>query len=163
MQGSFSRLDFQRNPASSKNAVKSFDTHLPSAAVDVYYRDVIGNISTSNLRVSGLAVCQVPLSNPNPDQQSDDAQVLIVRPRFPLFGGWKTQYTLGYNLPAYEVLSHDGSNFQLSIRFVDHIFDDMVIDHAEIRVILPEGASNIAVKAPFSLDSKSESVSEIFT
>ena len=95
-------------------------------------------------------------------QQSDDAQVLIVRPRFPLFGGWKTQYTLGYNLPAYEVLSHDGSNFQLSIRFVDHIFDDMVIDHAEIRVILPEGASNIAVKTPFPLDSKSESVSESF-
>ena len=51
-------------------------------------------------------------------QQSDDAVILQVRPRFPLFGGWKTQYTLGYNLPSYEVLSHEGSQFTLSIRFV---------------------------------------------
>ena len=31
----------------------------------------------------------------------------------------------------------------------DHIYDDMVIDSAEIRVVLPEGASNIAVSTPF--------------
>lgn len=27
-----------------------------------------------------------------------------VRPRFPLFGGWKTHYMIGYNLPSYEYL-----------------------------------------------------------
>ena len=52
------------------------------------------------------------------EQASDDAVILQVRPRFPLFGGWKTQYTLGYNLPSYEVLSRSGSEFELSIRFV---------------------------------------------
>ena len=31
--------------------MKSFKTILPAAAADVYYRDEIGNISTSNLRV----------------------------------------------------------------------------------------------------------------
>ena len=31
--------------------MKSFKTFLPAAAADVYYRDEIGNISTSNLRV----------------------------------------------------------------------------------------------------------------
>ena len=54
MQGAFSRLDFQRNPNSQRNAVKQFETHLPAAAADVYYRDVIGNVSTSNLRVCAL-------------------------------------------------------------------------------------------------------------
>jgi len=140
LKGAFSRLDFQRNPNSARNAVKQFETHLPAAARDVYYRDVIGNISTSNLR------------------ESDDAVVLQVRPRFPLFGGWKTQYTLGYNLPSYEVLSRSGSNFALSIRFVDHIYDDMVIDNVEVRVILPEGATNIKVNAPFPVERKADQV-----
>jgi oligosaccharyltransferase complex subunit alpha (ribophorin I) len=132
LKGSFSRLDFQRNPNSARNAIKQFESHLPAAATDVYYRDVIGNVSTSNLRVSSEAV------------------VVQLRPRFPLFGGWKTQYTIGYNLPSYEVLSHSGSAFTLSIRFVDHIYDDMVIDEAEVRVILPEGATNVKVNTPFS-------------
>ena len=99
---------------------------------------------------------------------------LLIRPRFPLFGGWKTQYTLGYNLPSYEVLSHDGSHFSLNIRFVvctippwyssthacwqDHIYDDMVIDAAEVRVILPEGASNIQVKTPFATERAADGV-----
>lgn len=50
MKGSFSRYDFQRNPNSGLNAVKSYTTLLPAAARDVYYRDEIGNISTSNAR-----------------------------------------------------------------------------------------------------------------
>ncbi len=50
MRGSFSRYDFQRNPNSGPSAVKSFISMLPAAARDAYYRDEIGNISTSNLR-----------------------------------------------------------------------------------------------------------------
>ena len=50
LKGSFSRYDFQRNPQSGPSAVKSYKTILPAAAKDVYYRDEIGNISTSHLR-----------------------------------------------------------------------------------------------------------------
>ena len=50
LKGSFSRYDFQRNPNSGPNAVKGFTTLLPAAARDIYYRDEIGNISTSNVR-----------------------------------------------------------------------------------------------------------------
>ena len=50
LKGAFSRYDFQRNPNSGQNAVKGFTTLLPAAARDVYYRDEIGNISTSNAR-----------------------------------------------------------------------------------------------------------------
>lgn len=31
-------------------------------------------------------------------------------------------------------------NFVLKMRFVDHIFDDQVVDDITVRVILPEGA-----------------------
>lgn len=61
-------------------------TILPASAQDVYYRDEIGNISTSHLQVL------------------DDSVEVEVRPRFPLFGGWKTHYVIGYNLPSYEYL-----------------------------------------------------------
>ena len=49
LKGPFSRYDYQRNTGAS--AVKGYTTLLPAAAQDIYYRDEIGNISTSNARV----------------------------------------------------------------------------------------------------------------
>lgn len=100
LQGTFSRLDFQRNPQARRNAVERFTTRLPAAASDVYYRDVIGNISTSNLR------------------EEEDAVLVEVQPRFPLFGGWKTHYTLGYMLPSYELLFTSAKGFHVTTRFL---------------------------------------------
>lgn len=33
-----------------------------------------------------------------------------------------------------------GNNYQLKMRFVDHIYDDFVVDHFTLRIILPEGS-----------------------
>ena len=65
-------------------------TILPAASRDVYYRDEIGNISTSAMR------------------ELDDMVEVELRPRFPLFGGWKTKYTIGYNVPSYQYLFNSG-------------------------------------------------------
>ncbi len=48
LKGPFSRYDYQRSSGAS--AVKGYTSLLPAAAQDVYYRDEIGNISTSNAR-----------------------------------------------------------------------------------------------------------------
>ncbi|GIY26460.1 dolichyl-diphosphooligosaccharide--protein glycosyltransferase subunit 1 [Caerostris extrusa] len=131
LKGSFSRYEFQRDQ-SGFNSVKSFKVYnLPASASDVYYRDEIGNISTSHLRVL------------------DDSTEVDLRPRFPLFGGWKTHYVLGYNVPTYEYLFNNGDKYLLKMRFVDHIFDDSVIDQVTIKLILPEGSKNIRVKLPY--------------
>jgi len=130
LKGSFSRYEFQREN-SGVSSVKNFKTLLPAAARDVYYRDDIGNISTSHMKVM------------------DDAVELDIRPRFPLFGGWKTHYVIGYNVPSYEYLFYKGDNHVLNIRLVDHLFDDMLVEEAEIRVILPEGVTNIQLATPF--------------
>ena len=82
----------------------------------MYYRDAIGNISTSNLK------------------EKVDAVEVDIRPRFPLFGGWKTKYTLGYNVPSYEWLFISGSNYVLKIPFLDHVYDDMVVDKLTLKV-----------------------------
>ncbi|KAL5259615.1 hypothetical protein ACHWQZ_G009908 [Mnemiopsis leidyi] len=130
LKSQFSRLDFQRNPIGAPTAVKSFRTVLPASSKNVYYRDDIGNISTSNLR------------------ETEDANELEIRPRFPLFGGWQTKYYIGYSVPSYEMLSHSGQNYKLEFPFVDHSYDNLVIDDAEVRVILPEGASDFEIVYP---------------
>lgn len=112
LKGSFSRYEYQRESGSGVSSVKSFKTILPASASDAYYRDDIGNISTSNMRVMS------------------DAVELNLRPRFPLFGGWKTHYVVGYNVPSYEYLYNSGDQYILKIRFIDHIFDDMIVDDA---------------------------------
>lgn len=130
LKGSFSRYEFQREN-SGVSSVKNFKTLLPASAKNVYYRDDIGNISTSHMKVM------------------DDAVELDLRPRFPLFGGWKTHYVVGYNVPSYEYLFYKGSKHVLNMRLLDHLYDDMLVESLETRVILPEGITDIKLATPF--------------
>jgi len=132
LKGSFSRYEFQREN-SGVSSVKNFKTLLPAAAKDVYYRDDIGNISTSHMKVM------------------DDAVELDLRPRFPLFGGWKTHYVTGYNVPSYEYIFYKGDQHVLNMRLIDHIFDDMLVEEVEVRIILPEGVTNLELSTPYTM------------
>jgi len=80
-----------------------------------------------------------------------DSVELTLRPRFPLFGGWKTRYVIGYNVPSYEYLLAEGSKFSLNMRILDHIFDTMVVDDIIVKIILPEGCSDIKLKTPYEM------------
>lgn len=133
LKGSFSRYDYQKDGRSNQPSVKSYKTILPASATEVYYRDTNGNISTSAMRIL------------------KDSVELDLRPRFPLFGGWKTHYTLGYNVPSFEYLFSSGDQYVLKMRVIDHIFDDMVIEKATVKIILPEGTSNIKLIPPYSV------------
>lgn len=133
LKGSFSRYDFQKDGRSGQSAVKSYKTYLPASATGVYYRDTNGNISTSNMNLM---------------RESVD---LDLRPRFPLFGGWKTQYVLGYNVPSYEYLYSSDNDYILKMHLIDHIHDNMCIDEAVITIILPEGSSNIKLETPYGI------------
>lgn len=133
LKGPFSRYEYQREAHSGVSSIKSFKTVLPAAATDAYYRDEIGNISTSHMRVLS------------------DSVELDLRPRFPLFGGWKTHYVLGYSVPSYEYLYNSGDDYKLKMRLVDHVYDDMVIDDAVTKVILPEGSHNVQLVTPYTV------------
>ncbi|KAF5398221.1 Dolichyl-diphosphooligosaccharide--protein glycosyltransferase subunit 1 [Paragonimus heterotremus] len=135
LRGPFSRLDFDMGHG-QQNAVVSFKTALPAAAKDIYYRDEIGNISTSSV-VELLDAVEVKLS-----------------PRFPLMGGWKTQYTLGYNVPAHEFLHRHGSQFSLRMRFMDHIYDDQIVEDLTVKIVLPEMATDIEFIPPYPVKEK---------
>ncbi|PSN53126.1 Dolichyl-diphosphooligosaccharide--protein glycosyltransferase subunit 1 [Blattella germanica] len=134
LKGPFSRYEYQREAQSGLSSVKSFKTILPAAATDAYYRDEIGNISTSHMKVLS------------------DSVELDLRPRFPLFGGWKTHYVIGYNVPSYEYLFNGGDDYMLKMRFLDHVFDDMIVEEVVTKIILPEGSQDIQLSTPYPVE-----------
>jgi len=132
----FSRYDYQRSPP--KSSFRQIVAFLPKSATGIYYRDQIGNISTSHVR------------------ESEEGIIFEVQPRFPLFGGWKTDFYIGYNVPASEFLSIDSAgNYVLNISFGSP-FPQAVVDDAEVRIILPEGSNNIKWSTPFEVDSEAK-------
>ncbi|MFH4983075.1 hypothetical protein AB6A40_009784 [Gnathostoma spinigerum] len=137
LTGPFSRLDFQLDQRGrNRPVVTEYKTLLPSTAKNIYYRDEIGNISTSSVRTQR------------------DAVEVTIQPRFPLFGGWKTEYTIGYDVPAYQYLFSSGNSFVLKMRVMDHLFDNVVVDHLSLKIILPEGSKNFKLVTPYTMKRK---------
>lgn len=140
LKGTFSRYDYQRSGGNAPAHIPVMRHVLPEGASDIYYRDEIGNISTSHITVSqkGLHLDLVP--------------------RFPLFGGWKFGFYMGYNLAAQNYLGTDQQNskvYVLNVPFAAE-FDNAAIDEITVRVILPEGATEIEVHTPFPIDGQSK-------
>jgi len=142
LKGSFSRFEYQRNQNAKGSSFRSITAVLPTQATELYYRDQIGNISTSHVR------------------ETEEEIQFEVLPRFPMFGGWKTDFYIGYNLPAHQYLSIDTDNsntYVLNITFGSP-FPQAAVDDEEVRVILPEFASNIKWVTPFEVESESRDV-----
>lgn len=138
LKGGFSRLDYTMNgkTGASFNQVRAI---LPKDAENVYYRDIIGNITTSRLRVSKLQ------------------QELELQPRFPIFGGWKTQWYMGYSVPTAGVLIRKGNSYSLKMAISTPI-EEATVDDLTVKVILPEGATNIKLNVPFKTESQSQTI-----
>jgi oligosaccharyltransferase complex subunit alpha (ribophorin I) len=123
--GLFSRIDYMQGHIG--NSFRSLTGNLPAGAMDVYYRDIIGNISTSNLR-SGL-----------------QGSTLHIETRFPVFGGWSTEWYQGFNLPTEHALTRSGDTFRLEMPLAI-TYPVGVTDEFVVKVVLPEGASNLQVQ-----------------
>ncbi|VVA95488.1 unnamed protein product [Arabis nemorensis] len=137
LKGEFSRLDFQGRPPSGVSAFRHLLARLPPRAHSIYYRDDIGNISTSQM-------------------QSDSKKTeLLIEPRFPLFGGWRTFFTIGYGLPLSDFLfASEGKRF-LNISFGSPMID-LVTEKLIVQVVLPEGSKDISVTTPFAVKQSQE-------
>lgn len=141
LKGQFSRLDHQLDRRGRRQpALLHFTTVLPASAKDIYYRDNIGNISTSAVRL-----------------RTDSVDVDI-KPRFPLFGGWRTSYVIGYNVPSFEYLYNKGNDYALSMRVLDHIFDNAVVENLTIRVVLPEMVRKVRLTTPYTMTRRPDEV-----
>lgn len=141
LNGEFTRFDYERS-RNGQQAPASFRTlvgELPRTAKDIYYRDCIGNVSTSHVR------------------RARDHTRLEVDPRFPMFGGWNSDFHIGYNLPSQNYLfvdNADPDHYVLNISFASP-FASAAMDQLTVRVILPEGATHIEWSTPFDIDGAS--------
>ncbi|KAF3446921.1 hypothetical protein FNV43_RR12101 [Rhamnella rubrinervis] len=130
-KGEFSRLDYQARPhVRGASAFRHLVARLPPRAHSVYYRDEIGNISTSHLWG---------------DSKKTE---LEIEPRYPMFGGWRTTFTIGYGLPLQDFLFESEGKRYLNISFGCPM-NEVVTDTIIVKVVLPEGSRDISLSSPF--------------
>ncbi|KAL5990623.1 Dolichyl-diphosphooligosaccharide--protein glycosyltransferase subunit 1B [Asimina triloba] len=140
-KGVFSRVEYQSRPSiSGTSSFKHLLAKLPPRVHSVYYRDEIGNISSSHLRTNA--------------QKSD----LEIEPRYPLFGGWKSTFVIGYGLPLQDFLfeSSDGRRY-LNFSFGCPLAET-VVDKLTIKVVLPEGSKDPSAIVPFEVEQSLETL-----
>lgn len=120
--------NFYQNAASS--ALKELKVPLKAGSVDPYFTDDIGNVSTSRYRPSEVR----------------DAS-LELKPRYPLFGGWKYSFRIGWNNALGSSLRKlkTGNTYVLAVPFLEgpKMPEGIQYERVEIRVILPEGSKLI--------------------
>jgi oligosaccharyltransferase complex subunit alpha (ribophorin I) len=124
----FSRVKWQvqqySNPPTT--ALKELKLPLHVGSVDAYFTDDIGNVSTSRFR-------------------SNSREALLeLKPRYPVFGGWKYSFRVGWNagLENYLHKLKIGDSYVLKVPFVEgpKMSEGVEYEKVEVRVILPEGA-----------------------
>jgi oligosaccharyltransferase complex subunit alpha (ribophorin I) len=109
--------------------IPRFPLLIPPTATEIFYRDEIGNVSTSALGT-----------------RASQGTVLELQPRFPLYGGWTYNWHHGYALPGKEYLSFDSTNgvHTLASALIQGI-PNVLIENLKWRAVLPEGAVLLAV------------------
>lgn len=127
----FSRVKWAQsqyyNPASS--AAKQLDFPLPGGALSPYFTDDIGNVSTSRFR------------------SSPRESLLELRPRYPIFGGWKYKVRIGWDADLKKTLRKltVGDGYALKVPFLEgpRQAEGIEYDKVVLRIVLPEGAQDI--------------------
>lgn len=131
LKGGFSRFEYQMRRNENVPSFRSNLAVLPGVATDIFYRDQIGNISTSELR------------------RIDGEIELDIQPRFPMFGGWKTQFYIGYRMPTESMITVDSDTGRYKMTFdFWTVFEDVWIGDLEVKLVLPEGCSDVQVTLP---------------
>lgn len=134
---SFSRLDFiRRSQGYNLNtaALKGLEVTLPEGSRNIYFTDLVGNVSTSLIKPS-----------------ADDNIGLVLKPRYPLFGGWNYNFTIGWSVDLDEYVAQpepaaEPEKFILRVPLIQGPME-MPYDEVTINIVLPEGATNIDLAA----------------
>ena len=141
LSGEFGRVDY--NEQKTVYALNNLQSILPKFAHSLYYVDAIGNISTSNAF-----------------RDTNEVNFKI-QPRFPIMGGWKTSWNQGYSLPSKNYIKYrnDAHDTYVFTTQLSHQFREIVAEDFTVKIILPEGATDIAVNLPYTME---HSVKEVY-
>lgn len=129
---SFSRLEYNRRSQKynlNVAACREVEIKLPPFAREPFYTDLVGNVSTSHFR------------------QSPSESILRLRPRYPVFGGWNYNFTIGWSADLKYFSKLIGpEKYLLKVPLIEGP-EDIFYDDVEINIILPEGAKEVEVLA----------------
>lgn len=167
LKGHFSRIEHQMNLMSKRDAshvISGLSMNLPPGAEGAYFVDESGNVSTSHFRPAPPSPQQV--GTPAHLLSGAKASVLQIQPRYPLLGGWNYTCSVGWSVRLsdgwHKVLSDKAAGrYATQVPFMTSL-KDVAVDSATLRIVLPEGASDVAVQAPFAVDAESRSTSWSF-
>ncbi|OCF76992.1 oligosaccharyltransferase complex subunit alpha (ribophorin I) [Kwoniella mangroviensis CBS 8886] len=165
LKGHFSRLAHQQSKFHASvpaQILTGFTLKLPPTAHSPYYYDYIGNVSTSHFR-QGSTPATVQKNKKVRTSPRIVEGTLELKPRYPILGGWNYSFTVGYDIPLGDVLKTDNEKNRkvLAVPFLTGL-KDVVVDNAELKVILPEGASDVQVYTPFAVDSIEHSIHKTY-
>ncbi|CAO2654443.1 Nn.00g111760.m01.CDS01 [Neocucurbitaria sp. VM-36] len=150
LKNHFSRVEWQKqsymNPPTF--ALKGLNLPLAPGAVDPYFTDDIGNVSTSKFR---------------PGKKE---ALLELKPRYPVFGTWKYSFRVGWNadLSSYLRKLSAGDTYVLKVPFLEgpRSGEGISYGRVNVRVILPEGAKNVKFSTTVPLVGNSTSLHKTF-
>ncbi|KAI1436776.1 oligosaccharyltransferase alpha subunit [Xylaria sp. CBS 124048] len=129
LSAQFSRVKWAQSQYFSPEtfALKEMKFILGAQSKDAYFTDVIGNVSTSHFR------------------STKREAVLELKPRYPLFGGWKYPFTVGWNADSNIYLKTSGDRFILNVPLIEgpKQAEGVEYESVDVRVILPEGAEDV--------------------
>ncbi|PVV01856.1 hypothetical protein BB560_003712 [Smittium megazygosporum] len=136
----YNRVDYYKATIqrSLKNTMNGFNVHVPLDARNIYYTDIIGNVSTSHVSRSEVS----------------DSLLLQLKPRFPVMSGWKFSFNVGYTSSLSNYLKYNPSTKKYSFKaypYSDPI--EMGIKNYKLQITLPEGAYDIEYNPSFGADS----------
>ncbi|KAK8791949.1 hypothetical protein WA158_005326 [Blastocystis sp. Blastoise] len=136
LEGEYSRLDYDnsyyRQELTKDHSWTELTAFLPKNSKDFYYRDIIGNISTSQVIYE------------------KSKTKLVFETRFPMMGQWKTEF-------YWDRITYINDEYKLTTPFSTPI-QDANIDELYVRVILPEYVSNVNYKLPKGVTLKDTSI-----
>ncbi|KAL8695806.1 MAG: hypothetical protein Q9224_003147 [Gallowayella concinna] len=131
------------------SALRELNVPLKVGSLNPYYTDDIGNVSTSHFR------------------SSRKEAVLELKPRYPVFGGWKYSFRIGWdaNLKSFlRVLKTPEGGHALKVPFLEgpRMGEGVSYGKVEVRVLLPEGAKNVKFETEVPLVAVEETMHRTF-
>ena len=166
----FNRADYMRRRQIIENlpVVQDLTFTLPGGATEPWVRDDVGNISTSNFRAGRPPKLDTSKGGLKTFKQR--YATLDIKPRYPIFGGWKFDFGNGYFLDAkhhmvtgpydemYALLkksveiektnTQSPHYFYVALHLAD-VPKSFTVHHFKVEIVLPEGAHHIHVQGNF--------------
>jgi len=130
LKGHFSRLQHMQQQGQKDNtpAIQTLSFGLTGGPRNAWFTDEIGNVSTSQFKSVGKN------------------GVLAIRPRYPLFGGWKYAFGIGWTVDLNNLVSVvNGDGMALRFPFIEGPLN-VAYDTVTVSIRLPEGCTNVQVE-----------------